>query len=469
MSGDLAFMSAHRALRLFATRELSPHDVFEAVAKRIESENPTINAFGDMFLDQAADLARKAEKRWTDGTARPLEGILVAVKDAQRVAGQRTTFGSPALKDNFACRHDPMIERLLNAGAIIHARTTTSEFCVSGVCVSPMWGTTRNPWNHEYSPGGSSGGSAAALAAGMTTLATGTDMGGSIRVPASACGATGYKPPHGRNPDGAPFNVDRFNHCGPLARSVADIALVQNVVSGQHAQDPDSLPDPPILPTLAGAVRGMRVGWSPDLSYKQISKEVLKNTEAAIDRLRNLGCVCEPVDLAWTDAADRAASAWYAHFGTSTLLLDAMTRDPSAVSPDLRQLADEIRQARRGTQLSDVFQVIAEMSATFEKAMRGFDVFICPTLSVPAVRADQSMWATDFQIEGTSVDPEFGYSMTHQFNLLAACPVISVPSGLAPSGVPTGIQIVGRPFDELPPIRLALAYEGADAKRPQSR
>ena len=148
----------------------------------------------------------------------------MAVKDAQRVAGQRTTYGSPIYRANIAERSDPMIERLLAAGAIIHARTTVSEFCLSGVCHSRLWNTTFNPWNRRFSPGGSSGGSGAALAAGMTLLATGTDMGGSIRVPASACGVVGYKPPHGRNPEGPPFNVDRFNHCGPLARSVGDVA-----------------------------------------------------------------------------------------------------------------------------------------------------------------------------------------------------------------------------------------------------
>ncbi|CAN5555670.1 amidase family protein [soil metagenome] len=461
-AGDFALISAHRALALFAARAISPRDVFDAVVKRIESRNSGINAFGDMFLDEAGDRVREAEKRWIDGTARPLEGILVAVKDAQRVAGQRTTYGSPAFKDNVAARHDPMIERLLEAGAIIHARTTTSEFCVSGVCVSPMWGTTRNPWNLKYSPGGSSGGSAAALAAGMTTLATGTDMGGSIRVPASACGVAGYKPPHGRNPDGAPFNVERFNHCGPLARSVADLALFQNIVSGLHAEDPDSLPNPPVLPTIAGDVSGMRVAWSPDLSYKRVSKEVLVNTGAAVGRLRSLGCVCEQIDLEWTGGIDRAALAWYAHFGTSSLLLEAVARDPAAVSSDLTRLARDIRQARTDSgELPHVFAVIADMSARFERAMRGFDVFVCPAMGVPAVRADQSMWATDFEIEGVRVDPEFGYSLTHQFNMLATCPVVAVPSGLAKSGLPTGVQIVGKPFDEHAPMRLALAYEAA--------
>ncbi len=174
----------------------------------------------------------------------PLEGVPLAVKDAQRVKGKRTTHGSLIFKDNIDDHSDPMIERLQKAGAIIFARTTTPEFCLSGVCHSRIWGITRNPWNLDYGPGGSSGGSGAALAAGLTTLATGTDIGGSIRIPASACGIVGFKPPHGRNPDGPPANFDRFNHCGPMTRSVADAALMQNDHIGTASARPRFDPQP---------------------------------------------------------------------------------------------------------------------------------------------------------------------------------------------------------------------------------
>ena len=143
----------------------------------------------------------------------------LAVKDAQRLKGKRTTQGSLIFKDWVDDHSDPMIERLQKAGAVILARTTTPEFCLSGITASRIWGVTRNPWNTEWGPGGSSGGSGAALAAGLTTLATGTDIGGSIRIPAAACGVVGFKPPHGRNPDGPPANFDRFNHCGPMTRT----------------------------------------------------------------------------------------------------------------------------------------------------------------------------------------------------------------------------------------------------------
>jgi len=458
----LADISATEALVRFASKDLSPRDLFAAVADRITTGNATIKAFGDIFLEEAGREAEQAERRWLNGDARPLEGILVAVKDAQRVAGQRTTFGSPFLRNNVASADDPMIERLRAAGAIFHARTTVSEFCISGVCTSPMWGTTRNPWHRDYSPGGSSGGSAAGLAAGMTTLATGTDMGSSIRVPASACGIIGYKPPRGRVPHGPPFNLDRLDHCGPLARRVADIAIVQNVVSGPHPADIDSLPDPPALPTQAGNVCGLRVGWSVDLSYRRVSEDVAANTRQAVRSLRDLGCPCEEGHLGWTDETDEAASAWLAFFGTSAMLLEALAREPSSVSPDLRRLGEHLRRTRQNPKLlPHVFRTISAMNAGFERVMTRFDVFVCPTMAVPAVKADQSMWAEDFGIEGVNVDPEWGYSMTHPFNLLCTCPVISVPSGLSKEGLPTGIQVVGSPFDEHSVFRLALAYEAA--------
>lgn len=197
---DLCYLTAGEALKLFGKRDLSPVELMQAILRRIELVNPKVNALGDCFFDEAIAGARRAEARWIDGTARPLEGIPLAVKDAQHVAGQRTTYGSPLYRENFAQVSDPMIARLEAAGAIIHARTTVSEFCISGVCFSSMWGRTCNPWNLTYSPGGSSGGSGAALAAGMTTLATGTDMGGSIRIPASACGVVGFKPLTGATP-----------------------------------------------------------------------------------------------------------------------------------------------------------------------------------------------------------------------------------------------------------------------------
>jgi amidase len=456
---DLCYLTASEALKLFAKRDLSPVELMQAILRRIEFANPKVNALGDCFFDEAIAGARRAEARWIDGTARPLEGIPLAVKDAQHVAGQRTTYGSPLYRENFAQVSDPMIARLEAAGAIIHARTTVSEFCISGVCFSTMWGRTCNPWNLTYSPGGSSGGSGAALAAGMTTLATGTDMGGSIRIPASACGVVGFKPPHGRNPDGPLLNVDRFGACGPLARCALDICLVQNVVAGQDPGDHDSLREKPRYPESLEEIAGLRVAWSLDLGYRAVHPDVQVNTERAIALLRDLGCRVEAVELNWNEEIDRLASDWYRLAPAGHMLASAVAQAPDLVSAELVRMVRSWPADAPG--ITPVLALVHRMARDFANVMARHDVFVCPTMSVPAVRADQSMWDENFEIAGKKVDPEFGYSMTHQFNLLGNCPVISVPSGLSRDGAPTGIQIVGRPFDDLAVIRAALAFEAA--------
>ena len=252
-------------------------ELTKALIARAEKVNPKINCFADRYFDEAlaqAKAVRGALHEARRARPAPLDGMPLAVKDAQRVKGKRTTQGSLIFKDWVDDHSDPMIERLQKAGAIILARTTTPEFCLSGITASRIWGVTRNPWNTEWGPGGSSGGSGAALAAGLTTLATGTDIGGSIRIPAAACGVVGFKPPHGRNPDGPPANFDRFNHCGPMTRSVADAALMQNVTSGPHPLDHDSLRQKVKLPTEAASIKGMKIAYSVDFGYVPVEPDV---------------------------------------------------------------------------------------------------------------------------------------------------------------------------------------------------
>jgi amidase len=466
---DLCYLTARQAVELFARRDLSPRELMHAVLRRIAVINPGINAFGDQFPEEAFAAAAKAEARWMKGTARALEGVPLAVKDAQRVHGQRTTFGSPAYRDNIAEGSDPTIERLIAAGAILHARTTVSEFCYSGICRSQLWGTTRNPWNRNNNPGGSSGGSAAALAAGMTLIATRTDMGGAIRNPPSACGVAGYKPPHGRNPDGEPFNVDRFNHCGALARSVGDLGLVQSIISGHHPRDPDSLRERVVVPAHADPIAGMRIAWSPDLSYHRVDPEVRRNTEQAVLAFRELGCSVDEVDLGWTEEIDRIATGWYESSTPGRMIAETAKSTPSLLSPEIARLA---RSFARKISLAEVFELMNAMWRPLSAMFEEHDVFLCPTMTVAAVPAEHSMWAEDFTIDSVVVDPEYGYSMTHQFNILGNCPAMSIPSGRTSAGVPTGLQIVGRPFDDVSVFRAALAFEdkvGGWYASPESR
>lgn len=457
---DLCYMSATEALAAFRSGRLKPSTLLQALIARIQQVNPVINALTDTYFDEARQQALAADAAYANGSASgALLGIPVLVKDAQRIKGKRTTHGSllhlDAPPDETS---DPMIERLQEAGAIILARTTVPEFCISGVCRSRAWGNTVNPFNPEYGTGGSSGGSGAGLAAGFAPIATGTDIGGSIRIPASCCGVVGFKPPHGRNPDGPPANFDRYNHCGPLARTIADLALVQDVVSGAHPRDHDSLRETVVLPREAGRLDGVRIAFSMDLGYCPVEPEIRRNTRAALEHFRALGAEVTDVDLPWTRACDAAATHWY---NTMHYLRQASW----AAKAHADQLNDYTLAAARGveaTTLDDVsrsWEIQHDMYQSFGTLMERFDLFLCPTTAIPAVRADHDATAVDFEIDGVRVDPEYGWILTHHFNMLHHCPVIAVPSGVAKSGVPTGLQIVGRTFDDPSVFRAALAYE----------
>jgi Asp-tRNA(Asn)/Glu-tRNA(Gln) amidotransferase A subunit family amidase len=460
---DLCYLTATAALKLFRTRRLSPAELVKALIARSERLNPAVNCLADRYFDEAMAAARLSEARYMKRGARlaALEGVPLAVKDAQRVAGKRTTHGSLIMKDNVDDHSDPMIERLQRAGAIILGRTTTPEFCLTGVTHSRIWGVTRNPWNLEYTPGGSSGGSGAALAAGLTTLATGTDIGGSIRIPAAASGVVGFKPPHGRNADGPPNNFDRYNHCGPMTRSVGDAILMQKVTAGPHPHDHDSLRGAVRLPDRAAAIKGMKIAWSMDFGYAEVDPDVRRNTLAALEVFKGLGATLTEVDLGWTIDVEHDCMHWYRtmHFGRQFLWYRARHAD---------QMTDYgLKMAEAAKKLS----TIDDVHKPWERAHRMYqqlgpvlaanDVFICPTNTLPAVKADHDPWDPDFRINGRPVDPEFGWVMAYQFNMLHNCPVLAVPSGHAGNRVPTGIQIVGRTFDDARVMKVGLAYEKA--------
>jgi len=458
----LGFQSAADCIKEFHTRSLSPVELVDALIARIERLNPRLNALADQYLEEARVLARHAETIYTrdPDTARPLEGVPVLVKDAQRIEGKRTTFGSLIFKDAVDSYSDPMIERLLEAGAIVLARTTTPEFCISGVCRSRAWGNTLNPFNKEFGPGGSSGGSGAALAAGFAPIATGTDIGGSIRIPASCCGVVGFKPPHGRNPDGPPANFDRYNHCGPMTRTVRDAAMVQNIVSGVHPRDHDSLRERVAIPDDLPSGKGLKVAWSVDLGYRPVDGDVRTNTHKVLDIFRDMGAKVDEVDLGWSDRCDEAAMHWYGamHFGRQIIWharehADLMTDYALATAKALEETGMD--DAARS------WDVQHEMYQSFGEIMEQYDVFICPTNTVPALKANHDTTDANFKVDGINVDPEIGWILTHHFNMLHHCPVMAVPSGFASNGVPTGIQIVGRTFDDVTVFRAAQAYEMA--------
>ncbi|MDH3691587.1 MAG: amidase, partial [Gammaproteobacteria bacterium] len=308
---DLCYLSATEALKLFKSRQLSPIELAQAVIQRAETIAPTVNPFADRYFDQAMDRARRAETKYTraNGRARRLEGIPLAIKDSSPVRGTRATNGSFINKDCIDDKSDPSVERLLRAGANFFVRTTCPEFCWLFACHSRMWGVTRNPWRLDITPGGSSGGSAAALAAGATTLATGTDSTGSIRQPASQCGVVGYKAPYGRNPLGANSSFDPYVHVGPMTRTVADAVLMQNIMSGPHPLDHNSLRQKIKIPDELKDITGLKLAFSMDLGHYEVVGDVRRETLSALDTLRGAGANVIEVPADWASKAIRLAHA----------------------------------------------------------------------------------------------------------------------------------------------------------------
>ncbi|WP_119300077.1 amidase [Dongia deserti] len=460
---DLCYLPATEALARFRSRKLSPVELMRAVIARAEKVNKKVNAFTFTHFDEALEAARKAEAKYAKNGARlgALEGLPVAIKDESWIKGKPTSYGSLIYKDFVPDVTSPNNERILKAGGIVHARTATPEFSCSSVTQTRLWGMTRNPWNPKFTPGGSSGGSAASLASGTSAIATGSDIGGSIRIPASCAGVVGYKPPYGRNPDDPPFNLDPYCHTGPLARTVADTILLQNVMCGPSPMDIASLRPKLRLPMQYKPIKGWRIAYSMDLGFYNVDKDVVANTKAALDVFRSLGATVEEVDLGWTIDALKAGVDHLNHlFGG--LMAGYAKKHRKLMTPYAVDFARQGAKSKAADFLR-AMEVATKMYATLGPILEKYNVLVCPTTALPAVRADFDPTLHDVKINGKKVEvwPVIAWCMTTPFNTMSRCPVLSVPSGRAANGVPTGIQIVGRTYCDADVFQAGMAYETA--------
>jgi amidase len=269
----------------------------------------------------------------------------------------------------------------------------------------------------------------------------------------------GFKPPYGRVPEGPVFNLDFYCHEGPLARTVADTALMQNVIAGPHPLDIASIKPKLRIPDKLKSIRGFKIAYSLDLGYFKLDKDVRANTLAAIETFRDLGCQVEEVDLGWTEESGRAA--WnYLSLLFGGFISPLLEEYGELMTPYARAFAEGAREAK-STDFVDSLRVAWEMNATFQPLMQRYDVFLCPTVAKPSIAADDPLDYGDFKAKGKVMPDGLAWCMTYPFNMLSRCPVISVPSGFARSGVPTGLQIVGRTYDDVRVFRAAAAFEKA--------
>ncbi|MBC9713212.1 amidase [Streptomyces sp. TRM66268-LWL] len=459
---DLVHLSATEARRLFLRRELSPVELLRAVVERAEQVEPRINAFTERLFDEALDRARHAEDRYLGRNGlvpRPLEGIPVAAKEKHALKGRTLTEGSLVHKDRVATENAPVIDRVLDAGGIIHARTATPEFSLATYTHSRMWGVTRNPWNPDFTPGGSSGGAGASLAAGTSLLATASDIGGSTRIPAAFTGTVGFKAPYGRNPGHGVLAADHYRGDGPMARTVDDVIAFQNVLAGPDPRDHASIRPKLTLPTSYEDVRGARIALCVRLGEYEVHPEVEVNTRATARALADAGAHVEEVVLPWTRADLLTAVA--GHFSTvfGALVGETAETHRELLSPYTAAFADTMAYARTQVSYLDALRSEHRLQQQLAAAMAGFDALVCPTTAVPGWHAGDDLAGDKVVVYGEEVADKLWCAMTSPFNIANRCPVLNVPSGMSSWGVPTGLQIVGHPYDDPAVFRIGKALE----------
>ena len=453
---DVLELGAAALSAAYRDRRLSPVEVLEASLARIDRDDPVLHAFCLVDGERALDEARRSEERWRDGRpAGTLDGVPVAVKDVFPTRGWPTLRGSRAVDPAGPWDDDaPAVAALRRHGAVLPGKTTTPEFGWKGVTDSPLEGVTRNPWDPARTAGGSSGGSSAALAAGMVPLALGTDGGGSIRIPSGFCGLPGIKPTYGRVPAWPPSPYGTVAHAGPMARTVGDLALLLDVLCEPDPRDWTALPPPDrsFLAGLEDGVRGLRVAFSPDLGYVRVDPEVAAAVARAARALADLGAHVEELDPGFSDPRDVFEMLWSA--GAARLVTDLGDPQADVFDPGFAELAA----FGRSHSLSDYLGAVNRRDALGLLMSRfhvEWDLLVTPTLPIAAFGAGRDV------PEGW---PERGWPswtpFTYPFNLTQQ-PAASVPCGFTAAGLPVGVQIVGPRYGDTLVLRAARAYEAA--------
>jgi Asp-tRNA(Asn)/Glu-tRNA(Gln) amidotransferase A subunit family amidase len=458
---DLHYLSATEALRLFERRELSPVELLDAVIARTEAVEPAINAFPFTYFERARAEARKAAARYAGrGDApRPLEGIPIAIKDELPVKGEPWTMSSLIYRDQIADYTAPLVERVREAGGIIHARSATPEFSCAGFTQSRLNGVTRNPWNLDYGVGGSSGGAGAALAAGSTTLATGSDIGGSIRIPASFNGVVGFKPPYGRVPQEAPFNHDTYCHNGPMARTVMDCLVFENAIAGPHPDDIVSLRPKLVIPERLEGIEGLRIAYSIDLGGWAVDDEVAANTHAAAAAMREAGATVEEVDLLIEEPLLMKTVSGHFQMLFADWIGGEISRHRDLMTDHAIAFAEQTARMSEGITPIETFALESRLWKVLGALYETYDAIVIPTVTTRGLLAGDEYADHGLEVGGRQLEFYFSSCMTPLFNLASRCPVLSVPSGFARNGVPTGIQIAARTYDDVTAFRIGAAYE----------
>ncbi len=464
---ELCTMDAVTMAAEIRARRLSPVEVTQAVLERMDRLEPTLHAYCTPTPELAMETARRVEAAIANGQdVGPLAGVPVAVKDLICTKGVRTVSGSRAYEDFVPDEDDVVVERLKAADAVILGKTNVPEFGYSGVGHNPVFPATRNPWDPELTPGGSSAGSGAAVAAGMGPLALGSDGGGSIRIPSSFCGLYGLKASLGRVPlypgtkdEGLPgvSSWESLEHIGPMTRTVADSALLMSVIAGPDPRDRFSVPagDVDWTRCTEGGIRGLRVAYSADWGYAAVDPRVRAVVDDAVGVFeRDLGCTVERVDPGWPHPYE---AFWAIVANESDLRgLRAMVERIGAdnMTP---HVVDFIRTEWTAEQFTDALMVRKAVQNAMWRLMQDHDLLLTPTLAVPPFEV--GIQGPEV-IDGRSVEPFEWLHFTYPLNFTGQ-PAASVPAGWTDDGLPVGLQVIGRHLDDGTVLRASAALEAA--------
>jgi len=460
---DLTWKSAIELADMVKRREITVTELTSIFLDKIEKVNPKINAFCTIMRDEAMEQAKRADEMIEKGEPLgPLHGVPIAIKDLTPVKGVRYTLGSKLFEDQIADYDAVIVKRIKEAGGIIVGKTNTPEFGHKGTTDNLVFGATKNPWDTSRISGGSSGGSAAAVAAGLVPLAEGTDGGGSIRIPAALCGVFGFKPTYGSIPMdvfGSFSSNAPYLHFGPISRDVDDAALFYDVVKGGDSADPYSLHGgQDTFENLEVDVSNLKIAYSPDLGYFEVDPDVRNACENAAKQFEKLGCTVDTVNPDFENPIENIEKPWFDLWCglIASFYADLPDEQFSLLDPKVQEFI------KIGTELTAMDYLKSNIARDetwlkLKEILDEYDAIITPTTAIPAFSLNK--WGPK-EINGKKINPMHGWFLTYPINLTGH-PTSSVPVGFSSDNLPIGMQIIGNRLDDLKVLQLSRAFERA--------
>ena len=459
---DICYMSACEMLEKIRTQEMTSLEITETIIERIEKINPLVNAYCTPTYDLAREMAKKADLSVKEGKELgPLNGIPLSIKDLMMTKGIRTTFGSKLYENFIPESEDIAVKRLKMAGAVILGKVNTPEFGHIALTKNKIFGETKNPWDLDRNSGGSSGGSASAVASGLSPLSLASDGGGSIRIPSSLCGVCGLKTTYGRIPIAPRLGIAflTLDHYGPIARYVEDAALMLNVMKGFHPLDYKSLPDDGInyVEILKDKPKKLKIGHSMNLGFiKILDDEVEKNVYNGIEKLDQSNWTIDSAKIKLK--RPELAFSVIVSSGIAYDFKNEINERPQDLSPDLRNMI-KAGLTYQGLDLEKAQTLRLKLYEQMHDYFKNYDLLITPTTPLYAFNVDWNEMGTRFpSIKNRALSITSWMAFTYPFNMTGH-PAISIPCGWSSKGLPIGMQIVGRRYDEKTVLQVAKAFE----------